>query len=61
VSALALFGIGQESALAYAIALQAVWYVPTTIAGLALLLSGTTRRWGRRAAKPVAAAPPVGV
>jgi hypothetical protein len=60
VSALALFGIGQESALAYAIALQAVWYVPTTIAGLALLLSGTTRRWGRRAAKPVAAAPPVG-
>jgi uncharacterized protein (TIRG00374 family) len=47
VSALALFGIGQESALAYAIALQAVWYLPTTVAGLGLLLSGTTRRWGR--------------
>jgi hypothetical protein len=47
VSALALFGVGQESALAYAIALQAVWYIPTTLVGLALLLSGTTRRWGR--------------
>ena len=47
VSALALFGIGQESALAYAIALQAVWYLPTTLGGLALLLTGKTRRWGR--------------
>lgn len=47
VSALALFGVGQESALAYAIALQAVWYIPTTLVGLALLLSGATRRWGR--------------
>ena len=34
VSALALFGIPQESALAYAIVLQAVWYVPTTLVGL---------------------------
>ena len=47
VSALALFGIGQESALAYAIALQAVWYLPTTVVGLVLLLTGTTRRFGR--------------
>src|SRR6186997_1184708 len=47
VSALALFGIGQESALAYTIALQAVWYLPTTVAGLVIVLSGTTRRWGR--------------
>jgi hypothetical protein len=47
VSALALFGIGQESALAYAIALQAVWYLPTTLGGLVLLLSGTTRHSGR--------------
>lgn len=47
VSALALFGIPQESALAYAIVLQAVWYVPTTLVGLGLLLTGTTRRWGR--------------
>jgi uncharacterized protein (TIRG00374 family) len=49
VSALALFGIGQENALAFAIVLQAVWYVPTTLAGLGLLLTGTTRRWGRSA------------
>ncbi|HJX75838.1 MAG TPA: hypothetical protein VJ247_05740, partial [Gaiella sp.] len=48
--ALALFGIGQESALAYAIALQAVWYLPTTLGGLAILLSGTTRHWGRHRA-----------
>jgi uncharacterized protein (TIRG00374 family) len=47
VSALALFGVGQESALAYAIALQAVWYIPTTLVGLGLLLTGATRRWGR--------------
>jgi uncharacterized protein (TIRG00374 family) len=47
VSALALFGIGQDSALAYTIALQAVWYLPTTVAGLVIVLSGTTRRWGR--------------
>jgi uncharacterized membrane protein YbhN (UPF0104 family) len=46
VSALALFGIGQESALAHAIALQAVWYLPTTLGGLVLLLSGTSRQWG---------------
>jgi uncharacterized membrane protein YbhN (UPF0104 family) len=57
VSALALFGIGQESALAYAIALQAVWYIPTTIAGLGLLLTGTTRRWGRPAPVPSPATP----
>jgi hypothetical protein len=55
VSALALFGVPQDSALAYAIVLQAVWYVPTTIVGLGLLLSGTTRRWGRRA--PIVANP----
>ncbi|HEY1317703.1 MAG TPA: lysylphosphatidylglycerol synthase transmembrane domain-containing protein [Gaiella sp.] len=52
VSALALFGIGQESALAYAIALQAVWYIPTTLVGLVLLSSGATRRWGRPGATP---------
>ena len=56
VSALALFGIGQESALAYAIALQAVWYFPTTLVGLALLVSGATRRWSRTA-MPASAAP----
>jgi uncharacterized protein (TIRG00374 family) len=50
VSALALFGVPKDSALAYAIVLQAVWYVPTTLVGLGLLLSGTTRRWSRRPA-----------
>jgi uncharacterized protein (TIRG00374 family) len=33
VSALALFGVSQESALAFAIAMQAVWFVPTTLVG----------------------------
>ncbi len=45
VSALALFGIGQESALAFAIVLQAVWYVPTTFMGVVLLLTGARRGW----------------
>jgi uncharacterized protein (TIRG00374 family) len=62
VSALALFGVGQESALAYAIALQAVWYIPTTLVGLGLLLSGATRRWGRaESGRPPATAPGLGV
>ncbi|MBA3402633.1 MAG: flippase-like domain-containing protein [Actinobacteria bacterium] len=39
VSALALFDIGTEQALAFAILMQAVWYVPTTIFGGLLLLS----------------------
>jgi glycosyltransferase 2 family protein len=52
VSALALFGIGQESALAFAIVLQAVWYVPTTLAGLVLLLTRTRRAWNATAAVP---------
>jgi hypothetical protein len=38
VSALALFGVSQESALAFAIAMQAVWYVPTTLVGAVLLV-----------------------
>jgi hypothetical protein len=54
VSALALFGIGQESALAFAIVLQAVWYVPTTLMGLVLLLTRTRRTWNATAAVPSA-------
>ena len=38
VSALALFDIGQEAGLAFAIAMQAIWYVPTTLAGAVFLL-----------------------
>ena len=50
VSALALFGILQEDALAFAIVLQAVWYVPTTLAGAVLLVTGAGRGWnGSRA------------
>jgi uncharacterized protein (TIRG00374 family) len=60
VSALALFGVPKESALAYAIALQAVWYIPTTLVGLVLLLTGTTRRWGRPDTAAVPAVPRVG-
>ncbi len=38
LSALALFDIGTEQALAFAILMHAVWYVPTTLVGGALLL-----------------------
>ena len=45
VSALALFGVGQEQALAFAIAMQAVWYVPTTLVGLVLLVGHARNGW----------------
>jgi uncharacterized protein (TIRG00374 family) len=38
VSALALFDVGRNEALAFAVLMQAVWYVPTTLVGGALLL-----------------------
>ena len=47
VSALALFGISQESALAFAIAMQAVWYVPTTLVGAVLLVGRYSSPRGR--------------
>jgi hypothetical protein len=37
VSALALFDVGTEDALAFSILMQAVWYVPTLVVGGALL------------------------
>jgi uncharacterized membrane protein YbhN (UPF0104 family) len=37
VSGMALFGVGQADALAFSIIMQAVWYVPTSAVGLALL------------------------
>jgi uncharacterized protein (TIRG00374 family) len=43
VSALALFDIGTDSALAFAILMHAVWYVPTMLVGGALLLRRTVR------------------
>ncbi len=45
VSALALFGVSQEGGLAFAIVMQAVWYVPTTLAGAVLLLAHTRGTW----------------
>ena len=47
VSALALFGISQEAGLAFAIAMQAVWYVPTTLVGAGLLVARYSSPRGR--------------
>ena len=47
VSALALFGVGQEAALAFAIAMQAVWYVPTTLVGAVFLVARYSSPRGR--------------
>jgi uncharacterized protein (TIRG00374 family) len=47
VSALALFGVPQESALAFAIALLAVWYVPTTLVGAVFLVARYSSPRGR--------------
>ena len=38
VSSLALFGVATDSALAFGILMQAVWYVPTTVVGGTMLL-----------------------
>jgi uncharacterized protein (TIRG00374 family) len=48
VSALTLFGVSQEAGLAFAIVLQAVWFVPTTIAGGAILVAHAGRGFGAR-------------
>ncbi len=45
VSALALFGIGREAGLAFAICMQAVWFVPTTIVGAVILVSHAKGAW----------------
>jgi len=39
VSALALFGVERGAALAFAVVLQASWYIPTTLLGGALLVA----------------------
>ena len=41
VSSLALFGVGANEALAFGVLMQAVWYVPTTLVGGALLVRRT--------------------
>lgn len=45
VSALTLFGAGREDGLAFAIVMQAVWYVPTTLVGAALFGAQARRSW----------------
>jgi uncharacterized protein (TIRG00374 family) len=45
VSTLALFEISRETGLAFAIVMQAVWFVPTTLAGAAILASRGVRAW----------------
>ena len=45
VSALALFGIDREAGLAFAIVMQAVWYVPTTIVGVVILAAHARGGW----------------
>jgi hypothetical protein len=37
ISTLALYGIGREEGLAFAVVFQACWYIPTTLVGGALL------------------------
>lgn len=43
VQTLGLFGVTTNRALAFAILLQAVWYVPTTVVGGGLILARATR------------------
>lgn len=52
VSALGVFGIANEAGLAFAIVMQAVWYVPTTLVGAALLVA-SVRGGFRMGAPPV--------
>jgi glycosyltransferase 2 family protein len=52
VSALALFGVPKEEGLAFAIAMQAVWYVPTTLVGLVLLAGHARRGWRTAPRRP---------
>ena len=48
VASLGLFDVPREDALAFAILMQAVWYLPTTVVGGALIVRRLLRR--RRAA-----------
>jgi uncharacterized protein (TIRG00374 family) len=53
VSALTLFDVGTDQALAFSILLQAVWYVPTLLVGGLLLLRRAASRLGGRPGKIV--------
>ncbi|MDQ5840197.1 MAG: flippase-like domain-containing protein [Chloroflexota bacterium] len=53
VSALGLFGVGRPEAFAFSVLLQAVWFIPTTLAGFVLLAMRASRwRSSRRVATP---------
>ena len=54
VASLSLFDVPREEALAFAILMQAVWYVPTTVVGGALIVRrfARRRRVAARAARP---------
>ena len=59
VSALGLFDVGTERALAFAILMHAVWYVPTTVVGGGLLLRrGVGMLLNRSVPPPVAVREP---
>jgi len=53
IAALGLFDVPVEGALAFAILLQAVWYVPTTLAAGILLGGRAIQRAGRRRERPI--------
>jgi hypothetical protein len=42
---MALFGVGQAEALAFSIIMQAIWYIPTTAAGVVLLMHSGITAW----------------
>jgi len=54
ISTLALYGVGQNDALAFAILFQACWYIPTTLVGGGLLLRRLPTGAGMPSAMPVA-------
>ena len=58
VAALGVFGFSREAGLAFAIVMQAVWYVPTTLVGAVLLVAPARRRLGRRGSRRCAALRP---
>jgi hypothetical protein len=49
VSTLGLLAVGHADAFAFSVLFQAVWYVPTTLAGLALVAGrGSIGLWSLR-------------
>lgn len=57
VASLALLGVDGERAFAFSVILHAAWFVPTTVAGAALLAHSGARRASRREAAMLRPAP----